>query len=158
MNDWQKHRFSRRIVRALFNTIADKRIAVLGLACKKDTNDTRESAAITICRDLLAEEARVVVYDPKVSEAEIREAVLGRDGAAAGAGALSRLSVTRNPYDAAVDSHAIAILTEWDEFKELEYSKIYNQMTRPASIFDGRNILDRPRLERLGFRVYGIGK
>ena len=158
MNDWQKHRFSRRIVRALFNTIAGKKIAILGFAFKKDTNDTRESAAITVCRDLLAEQAHVVVHDPKVSEAEIRKEVLGEDGAMLGVGADSRLSVTQNPYDAAAESHAIAILTEWDEFKAIDYSKIYSQMTKPAAVFDGRNVLDLPLLEKIGFRVHGIGK
>ena len=78
MNDWQKHRFASRIVRSLFNTVADKRIAVLGFAFKKDTNDTRESAAISVCRDLLAEQARVVVYDPKVPAAEIVADVVGK--------------------------------------------------------------------------------
>jgi UDPglucose 6-dehydrogenase len=65
MNDWQKHRFTTRIVRALYNSVADKKIAVLGFAFKKDTNDTRESAAIFVCRDLIAEQARVTVYDPR---------------------------------------------------------------------------------------------
>ena len=78
MNDWQKHRFTTRIVRALYNSVADKKIAVLGFAFKKDTNDTRESAAISVCRDLIAEQARVTVYDPKVPADEIRRDVLGK--------------------------------------------------------------------------------
>lgn len=152
MNDWQKRRFGARIVRGLFNTVADKKIGVLGFAFKKDTNDTRESPAIAVCRDLLAEQAKVVVYDPKVPAAEIREEVLGRGRED------PHFSVVTNAYEAADGAHALAIVTEWDEFKGLDYRKIYATMCQPASIFDGRNILDLPKLEALGFRTYGIGK
>jgi UDPglucose 6-dehydrogenase len=152
MNDWQKRRFAGRIVRALFNTVADKRIAVFGFAFKKDTNDTRESAAISVCRDLLAEQARVVVYDPKVPAHEIVHEVVGqgRDE--------PRLSVVTSAYEAARGAHAIAILTEWDEFKTLDYARIMADMQQPAFLFDGRNILDLPKLRALGFRASGIGK
>lgn len=152
MNDWQKHRFAARIVRSLFNTVADKKIAVLGFAFKKDTNDTRESAAIAVCRDLLAEQARVVVYDPKVPAGEIREDVLGkgRDD--------PRLTVAASAYEATQGAHAIAVVTEWDEFKLLDYSRIFASMQQPASIFDGRNILDLPKLREIGFRASGVGK
>jgi UDPglucose 6-dehydrogenase len=151
MNDWQKHRFATRIVRALFNSVADKKIAVLGFAFKKDTNDTRESAAISVCRDLLAEQARVVVYDPKVPADEIRRDVLGslQD---------SRLTVVNNAYEAAENAHAVVIVTEWDEFKTLDYKRIFEHMTKPAFIFDGRNILDLAALKAIGYRTYGIGK
>ncbi|QYM80404.1 UDP-glucose 6-dehydrogenase [Horticoccus luteus] len=159
MNDWQKHRFAGRIVRALFNTVADKKIAVLGFAFKKDTNDTRESAAINICRDLLSEHARVVVYDPKVPADEIRRDVLG-GAKKEGAQELpeERLSVAQSAYEAAKGAHAIAIVTEWDEFKTLDYGKIHEAMAKPAFIFDGRNILDLAKLTAIGFRAHGIGK
>lgn len=158
MNDWQKHRFAARIVRSLFNTVADKKIAVLGFAFKKDTNDTRESPAITVCRDLLAEQARVTVYDPKVSAHEIRLEVVGKNGDAVPAGADSRLIVAKSAYEAAADAHAVVVVTEWDEFKTLDYAKIYAGMCQPASIFDGRNILDLKKLAAIGFRVHGVGK
>jgi UDPglucose 6-dehydrogenase len=158
MNDWQKHRFGARIVKSLFNSVADKKIAVLGFAFKKDTNDTRESPAITVCRDLLAEQARVTVYDPKVSEREIREEVFGKSGAFAGGGAEQRLTVATSPYEAARDAHALAVVTEWDEFKTLDYTKILESMCKPASVFDGRNILDLGKLTALGYRAYGVGK
>jgi len=152
MNDWQKHRFATKIVRVLFNSVSDKRIAVFGFAFKKDTNDTRESAAIAVCRDLLAEQARVVVYDPKVPADEIRRDILG-DGKDD-----PRLTIVSDPYEAAKGAHAVAIVTEWDEFKRLDYGKIFTSMAKPAAIFDGRNILDLPKLKTLGFRTYGIGK
>lgn len=152
MNDWQKHRFAARIVRTLFNTVAEKKIAVLGFAFKKDTNDTRESAAISVCRDLLAEHAKVSVYDPKVPADEIKRDVLGANGSDA------RLSIAASAYEAVEGAHAVAIVTEWDEFKSLDFQRIYNSMTKPAVLFDGRNILDLAKLTELGFRAYGIGK
>ncbi len=152
MNDWQKQRFAGRIVKALFNTVADKRIAVLGFAFKKDTNDTRESAAISVCRDLLAEQANVVVYDPKVPAAEIIRDVLGPGVAN------PRLTVVSSALEAAKGAHAVAIVTEWDEFKTLDYARIYEGMMKPAFLFDGRNIANLEQLRALGFRAHGIGK
>jgi UDPglucose 6-dehydrogenase len=152
MNDYQKRRFSARIVRSLFNTVADKRIAVLGFAFKKDTNDTRESAAIHVVRDLLAEQANVVVYDPKVAAADIQADVLGKGVAN------PRLTVAASAYEAALNAHAIAIVTEWDEFKKLDYAKIFAGMHKPAFLFDGRNIVDLAHLRALGFRAHGIGR
>ncbi len=152
MNDWQKQRFAGRIVKSLFNTVADKRIAVLGFAFKKDTNDTRESAAISVCRDLLVEHANVVVYDPKVPADEIVRDVLG-------AGQTNpRLTVAKSALEAAQGAHALAIVTEWDEFKTLDYAKIYEGMMKPAFLFDGRNITDLAKLREIGFRASGIGK
>ena len=152
MNDYQKQRFSSKIVKTLFNSVADKRIAVLGFAFKKDTDDTRESAAINIVRDLLTEQANVVVYDPKVSAAEVVADVLGKGQTN------PRLTVAASAYEAAKDAHAIAIVTEWDEFKALDYAKIFEGMQKPAFLFDGRNIVDLAKLRAIGFRASGIGK
>ncbi len=152
MNDWQKHRFATRIVRSLFNTVADKRIAVLGFAFKKDTNDTRESPAIAVCRDLLAEQARVVVYDPKVPAHEIVRDVVGANREE------PRLTVATSAYEATQGAHAVAIVTEWDEFKSLDYARILAGMHQPAFLFDGRNIVDLAKLRALGFRASGVGK
>ncbi len=151
INDWQKHRFAERIVRELFNTITGKRIAVLGFAFKKDTNDTRETAAISVCRSLLAEGAEVVVYDPKVPADEIRKDVLGSAENA-------NLKVASSAAEAAAGAHAIAVLTEWDEFKTLDFAAIYGTMPKPACIFDGRNILPHRDLRAIGYRVFPIGK
>jgi UDPglucose 6-dehydrogenase len=152
MNDWQKRRFAMKIVRVPFNSVSEKRIAVFGFAFKKDTNDTRESAAIAVCRDLLAEQAQVVVYDPKVPADEIRHDVLGAGNTDA------RLTVAGSAYEAAKDAHAVAIVTEWDEFKTLDYERIFAGMAKPAAIFDGRNILDLEKLKKIGFRAHGVGK
>jgi len=152
INDWQKHRFAERIVRELFNTVTGKRIAVLGFAFKKDTNDTRETAAIAVCQDLLAEGANVIVYDPKVRAEDIR---LDVTGCASGH---PNLHVASSAEEAAEGAHAIAILTEWDAFKAIDFAKLYAQMPKPACIFDGRNILPHAALRELGFRVFPIGK
>lgn len=151
MNDWQKQRFSRQIVSTLFNTVSGKRVAVLGFAFKKDTNDTRESAAISVVRDLLEEGAQVVVYDPKVPAEEICKDVLGT-------ATNDRLVIATCPEEAAAGAHALAVVTEWDAFKTLDFEKIYAGMHKPAFVFDGRNILPAAKLRDIGFRVFAIGK
>jgi UDPglucose 6-dehydrogenase len=151
MNDWQKNRFAARIVHDLFNTVTGKRIAVLGFAFKKDTNDTRETAAISVCRDLLAEGATVVVYDPKVTAGGIRQDVLGDQHN-------PNLVIAASAIEACADTHAIAVLTEWDEFKTLDFAAILQVMHKPAFIFDGRNILPHKKLSEMGYRVHAIGK
>ncbi len=165
MNDYQKRRFSTRIVRTMFNTVSDKRIAVWGFAFKKDTNDTRESAAIHVCRDLLQERARLVIYDPRVPESQIRSEL--RSALADSTGLISaknqelidsNVSVAKDCYEASKEAHAIAVLTEWDEFKHLNFESIRDSMHQPAFIFDGRNILNRNELSKLGFEIHGIGK
>ena len=151
MNDYQKRRFARNVVLTLFNTVSDKKIAVLGFAFKKDTNDTRESAAIYVCGDLLEEQANLSIYDPKVPEWQMRKD-LGLDDDDAS------ISVCGDAYEATKDAHAVLILTEWDEFKTLDYQKIYDSMHLPAFLFDGRNILDLDALREVGFEARGIGK
>ncbi len=145
INDYQKRRFSKKVVEKLFDTIAGKRIAMWGYAFKKDSNDTRETPAMYVARDLMAEQAEVVVYDPRVEAQKIRELSPGA-------------KVAKNAYEAAKGAHAIVICTEWEEFKTLDYKKIFEGMEKPAFIFDGRNILDEPALRKIGFEVYGIGR
>lgn len=151
MNDYQKHRFGRRVISTLFNTVADKKIAVLGFAFKKDTNDTRESAAIYVCGDLLEEQANVAIYDPKVPESQIRDDL----NVSADFGALT---VCADAYEACKDAHAVLILTEWDEFKALDFQRIHDSMQQPAFLFDGRNLLDLAALREVGFEACGIGQ
>ena len=151
MNDYQKHRFGRRIISTMFNTVSDKKIAVLGFAFKKDTNDTRESAAIYVCKDLIDEQANVSIYDPKVPEAQIRRDLgLAEDATA--------VTICDDAYEATKDAHAVLILTEWDEFKALDFKEIYDQMNLPAFLFDGRNLLDLDVLRAIGFEATGIGR
>ncbi|MAV39411.1 MAG: UDP-glucose 6-dehydrogenase [Puniceicoccaceae bacterium] len=151
MNDYQKRRFSQNVLSHLFNTVTDKKIALFGFAFKKDTNDTRESAAIYVGRDLLEERAQLAIFDPKVSEKQIRKDLLVDESD-------SSVSVYSDPYEAAQGAYAILVLTEWDLFKDLDYEKIYQGMRKPAFIYDGRNILDLNTLRDLGFEAQGIGQ
>jgi UDPglucose 6-dehydrogenase len=148
MNQYQKHRFVERMIRAMFNTLAGKRIAVFGFAFKADTGDVRESPAIQVCQELLAEQALVCITDPKALDAARRELK----------GAGSRVSFEPNPYQAVRGAHAIALLTDWREYQELDYERIYAEMEKPAFFFDGRNHLDPEKLHRIGFNVYSIGR
>ncbi len=157
MNDHQKNRFSKNIVRTLFNTVSGKKIALLGWAFKKDTNDTRESAAIYVTDNLINEEAIIAVYDPKVAENQVLFDLDYLESRKAAANK-KRVTCFDNAYDACKDAHAIAVMTEWDEFKSYDWQKIYDDMLKPAFIFDGRNILDRKKLEDIGFIYKGIGK
>ena len=148
INEWQEARFVSNMISAMFNTAAGKRIALFGAAFKANTSDTRESPALQVCRALLDERAALVISDPQAMENARTDL-----GEAAG-----KVTFEADPYAAARGAHAIAILTEWAQFAELDYAAIYQSMVKPAFIFDGRNILDHAKLYDLGFNVYPIGK
>ena len=156
MNDHQKRRFSNKIVQTLYNTVADKKIALLGWAFKKDTNDTRESAAIYVADDLINEEARLTVYDPKVSFSKILSDLDYLESRTP-AQNKEHIAAATTAYEACQNAHAIAILTEWDEFRSYDWKKIYDSMQKPAFVFDGRNILDADQMKAIGFVYLGIG-
>ena len=163
INNYQKNRFANQIQKALFETVNGKTIAFWGWAFKKDTNDTRESAAIYVADHLLSEGAKLVVYDPKVtlermhldlqmlcefrgeSQAEIQDK-------------LSNLIIARSAQVACNNAHALAVITEWDNFKMQDFNEIYQQMEKPAFVFDGRKILDYNQMQSIGFMAYEIGK
>jgi len=156
MNDHQKRRFSKNIVTTLYNTIADKKIAFLGWAFKKDTNDTRESAAIYVADDLINEQANIAVFDPKVDYDQVL-CDLNYLGTRSEEQNHQHIHYFNDPYEACADAHAIAILTEWDEFKEYDWQRIYDAMLKPAFVFDGRNLLDADKIKSIGFHYQGIG-
>ena len=157
LNDHQKRRFADNLITTLYNTVSGKKIGFLGWAFKKDTNDTRESAAIYVADNLLNEQAHIAVYDPKVSNEKI-QSDLNYLNTRSEAENTKLIQATENPYEALKDAHAIAIMTEWDEFKDYDWAKIYTQMKKPAFIFDGRNILDKSEMEKIGFEYSSIGK
>ncbi|WP_176014899.1 UDP-glucose 6-dehydrogenase [Victivallis sp. Marseille-Q1083] len=148
MNDFQARRFVSNMLSAMFNTVADKKIAILGFAFKADTGDTRESPAIAVCRQLLEEHARLAIFDPKALE----NAKLDL------AGECGEITYCRSPYEAVEGAHAVAVLTEWACFRELDYRRIFDLMEKPAFLFDGRNLLDHQTLYRIGFNIYPIGQ
>ncbi|RXG20463.1 nucleotide sugar dehydrogenase [Leeuwenhoekiella aequorea] len=156
MNDHQKRRFAAKMVKTLYNTVSGKKIAMLGWAFKKDTNDTRESAAIYVADYLLNERAEVVVYDPKVSEEQIL-ADLDYLNTRSAEENRANITVVNSALEATQGAHAVAIMTEWDAFKTLDWKQVYHNMLKPAFLFDGRRLLDRHELEALGFEFYAIG-
>ncbi|WVZ55958.1 hypothetical protein U9M48_006555 [Paspalum notatum var. saurae] len=166
INDYQKSRFVNRVVSSMFNTVSGKNIAVLGFAFKKDTGDTRETAAIDVCKGLLGDKAKISIYDPQVTEDQIqRDLSMNKFDwdhpvhlLPMSPTAVKQVSVTWDAYEATKGAHGICILTEWDEFKTLDYKKIYDSMQKPAFLFDGRNVIDAEKMREIGFIVYSIGK
>ncbi|WVZ24133.1 hypothetical protein V8G54_002677 [Vigna mungo] len=166
VNDYQKTRFVNRVVSSMFNTISNKKIAILGFAFKKDTGDTRETPAIDVCKGLLGDKAKLSIYDPQVTEDQITKDLsmrkFDKDHPAhlqpPSPTSIKQVSVVWDAYEAVKDSHGLCILTEWDEFKKLDYQKVYDSMQKPAFIFDGRNVVDVKKVREIGFIVYSIGK
>jgi len=149
INDYQQNRFILTMLLAMFNTLAGKRICLFGFAFKANTGDTRESPAINIAKRLLEEHAQVVITDPQaLPNARTDLAAYGEDC----------LSFVEDPYRAAADCDAIAVMTEWGLYRGLDYGKIFHSMSKPAFLFDGRNLLDHRRCHEIGFNVYPTGK
>ena len=148
MNEYQENRFVHKMLESMFNTLSGKKIALFGFAFKANTGDTRESPAIYVARGLVEEQARIVITDPKALEnAKVDLSDLSGD-----------VLFETDPYKAAEGSHAVALLTEWELYRELDYERILQSMIQPAFIFDGRNILDHRQLFEMGFNVFAIGK
>ncbi len=148
MNDYQEKRFVNRILQKMFNTVAGKKVALFGFAFKADTGDTRESPAIYISKMLLEEHAKIAIVDPAALE-NAKKDLENVEG---------KIEYIEDPYEAAKGAHAIAILTDWKDFEDLDYKKMFESMNKPAFIFDGRNILDHKQLFEIGFNVYPLGK
>lgn len=182
INEYQKRRFVNRIVDALFHTVTNKKLAILGFAFKKNTGDTRESAAIALIKYLMQENANLRVYDPKVEESQIMMD-LTEPGVSSGIDEVrKKVTICKTAYEACAGTDALIVVTEWDEFKELDYEKwvirsscfrqqplseltprnqthrIYESMNKPAFAFDGRLILDSAKLRKIGFKLEVIGK
>ena len=156
INDWQKERYCRRVLSTMFNTISGKKLSLLGFAFKKDTGDTRETAAMYVARYLLAEGALLQIYDPKVEESQIWADLESLN--TSNLDLKSRVTICKDAVSAAQNSHALLVLTEWDEFVTMDYNVIYQEMMKPAFVFDGRNILDLDALRAIGYQCHAIGK
>ena len=148
INDYQKERFVLKMLSAMFNTLAGKKICLFGFAFKANTGDTRESPAIFIAKRLLEEKAELVITDPKA----LKNAMMDLYGIH------ENIRYVEDPYEASAGCDAIAVMTEWELYANLDFEKIYRSMGKPAFIFDGRNILDHTRLFEIGFNVFPIGK
>jgi UDPglucose 6-dehydrogenase len=158
MNDYQRRRFASRIVDRLFQTVTGKKIAIFGFAFKKNTSDTRESSSIYICKHLLEEAARIVIYDPKVEHEQIRMDLTNPSLLSDPSVFDKLVTIETDPFKAVEGAHALVVCTEWDEFVTMDYERVYKNMEKPAYIFDGRLILDHEKLIKIGFQVEVIGK
>eukprot|EP01063_Lacrimia_lanifica_P016955 TRINITY_DN235_c0_g2_i2.p1 TRINITY_DN235_c0_g2~~TRINITY_DN235_c0_g2_i2.p1 ORF type:complete len:475 (+),score=240.13 TRINITY_DN235_c0_g2_i2:64-1488(+) len=158
INEWQRKRFAQKMISSMFDTVSGKKIAIFGFAFKKDTGDTRESSAISVITTLVEEGAKVHIYDPKVTAKQMMfdlEQAVSDDVRPR----LSQLiTVEKTAQEAAQGAHAVAVMTEWDEFKTYDYEKMFRNMKKPAFMFDGRAILDHTALKSIGFDVFVIGK
>ena len=148
INEWQTDRFFQSILQEQFNTLAGKTITLLGFAFKQDTGDTRDSPAIPVCEKLLAEHACVRIHDPKALE-NARQDLKEIQG---------DINFVEDVYEAADCAHALALITQWKEYRELDFERIFQAMAKPAFIFDGRNHLDHKKLYEIGFNVFPLGK
>lgn len=148
INEYQVNRFVDQMIRVMFDTVSEKRIALFGVAFKKDTGDTRESPALYVARRLAQEHARVVITDPKALD----------NARADLADVAEYVEFVEDPYKAADGAHAIAVLTEWDSYRDLDYVRIYESMVKPAFAFDGRDLLDHQHLFEIGYSVFPVGK
>ena len=155
INSWQKKRISKIIIENLFNTLSGKKISILGFSFKANTNDTRESPAIDICRDLMEEGANISIYDPKVQESHV-SAALNTDAFNNSLG-YKNFKFASSLNDCMKNSYAVVVLTEWEEFAYLEWDQIYAMMIKPAWIFDTRCIVDKAKVNKAGFNFWRIG-
>ena len=163
INNYQKSRFSKKIIDSLFKTVNDKNISIFGWAFKKNTNDSRESAAIYICDQLIEEGANVNIYDPKILKNKIESDLINLWESKEFSiekinSKLKKVKVFENAIDCTNNSHAIAIVTEWEEFKNIDYKKVFENMFKPAFVFDGRKIMNGNKLINIGFNYFEIGK
>ena len=158
MNNWQRDRFTKMIMQAMFNTIAGKKLAILGYAFKKDTDDIRESAAIYVCKSLLEEGANLVVHDPKVPFKSVRSSLIALGIPSEVVDDPVRLSSSTDVYATVTGADAMVVLTEWDMYRELDPIKCRELMRKPAFVFDGRNVLDSAKWSDIGFETHFIGK
>ena len=147
MNEAQQKRIVARTVKALFNTLAGKRIALFGFAFKANTGDTRETPSLTVANLLAEEHAQIVVTDPKALPNAERDLAH-----------LQNITLEPDPYRAAEGADAILLMTEWDCYRTLDWARVYAAMRKPALIFDTRNILDLPALRALGFKTLAVGR
>ena len=163
INNWQKKRIAKIVVKKLFGTISQKKIVILGFAFKANTNDTRESAAIRICKDLIEEGAELVIHDPKVNPlqietdlemkqfAEIKNENIDNSNNNYGSWTFSK---NLNIFD---NAHAVLVLTEWEDYKNIEWVNVEKKMAKPAWVFDSRSIVDVDLVKKSGINLWYLG-
>ena len=164
LNNWHQHRISKLIVKKLFGTVTGKKISILGFAFKANTNDTRESAAINICKDLLEEGAILSIHDPKVEKWQISKDLKSEclnlsnnDNNTHAISNNSKWSFSENIYEAVQGSDALLVLTEWEEYSLIDWEMVSKIMRRPSWVFDARSILKPEEVKKFGLNLWRIG-
>ena len=158
LNEWQKKRISKLIIETFFGTVSNKKLAILGFSFKSNTNDTRESPAITIAKDLLENGADLCIHDPQVSESQIANSLFGDNIDKNKKSFEGNWSYTKELNLAFKDADAIIILTEWQDYLKINWELMSSLMRRPSWIFDTRGIIDERRLEGANLNFWKIGK
>ena len=158
LNTWQQHRIARLVVEKLFGTVTGKRLAVLGFAFKADTNDTREAPAIRICRDLLEEGAQLAIHDPKVAAEQmardLQQEAAPQADALSGTGSWAQASSVESAVKGA---DAVLVLTEWQQYRELDWTSLASRMRKPAWVFDARAVTDPDQVRSAGLTLWRVG-
>ena len=157
INDWQKKRISKLIVEKLFGTVALKKIVILGFAFKANTNDTRESPAIDIVNDLIENGAEIVICDPKVRASQISKDLDSKENQKGSSSEIGYWNFSEDVYETVVNADAIVLLTEWDEYKNLDWERISNKMRSPSWVFDARSITNKKEIKKAGINFWSIG-
>ena len=156
LNNWHQHRISELIVKKLFGTVRGKKICILGFAFKANTNDTRESAAINICRDLLDEGAILHIHDPKVNLLQIENDLALKEKAFDDNNE-GVWHFTQNIVSSAKGADAVVVLTEWGEYSYLDWEKISSVLRKPAWLFDARSVIPIEKINNLQLNLWRIG-
>ena len=163
INKWHQTRISKIVVKKLFGTISQKKIVVLGFAFKANTNDTRESAAIRICKDLIDEGAELVIHDPKVNPLQIEndlqlkpflEIANKNSNLTNNKSGNWRFSKKLNIFE---NAHAVLVLTAWEEYKNIEWNLVAKKMVRPSWVFDSRSIVNGNLVKKSGMNMWSLG-
>lgn len=154
INNHQRDRFSNQIINNIKINSLTKNVCILGWAFKKDTNDTRESAAIYVANNLIKSKIKIKIYDPKVQKNQIDFDLkyINKNVSK------NLFKVYENYIQCLKETNVVAILTEWNEFNDYDWELIYDNMNKPAYIYDGRNIMNKEKLEKIGFKYIAIGK
>ena len=160
MNNWHQHRISKLVVKKLFGTITGKKIGILGFSFKANTNDTRESAAITICKDLIEEGALLYIHDPKVSPEQITNDLCKKENKSMTnntknlEGEWCFIKDSKNVFEGA---DAVVLLTEWDEYSMINWNNVSKSMRKPAWVFDARSIVMPDKISMTDLNFWRIG-
>ena len=154
INDWQQDRIYKAVVDKLYGNISGKKIVILGFSFKANTNDTRNSPSIKISRKLLGEDAELVISDPKVSKNKIFEALnsINQD-----INYENKISFEINISKAIENSDAVLIMTEWEEYKNLDWKLLQHKMRKPAWVFDTRSIISIEEIQETNINFWQLG-